>query len=299
MTFDQLRVFVAVVEQGSIRAAARVLDMAQSGLTQQIKRLETSLGGTLFVRGHSGIALTSEGEALLVRARIILAECERAEQEFSHLRAEHSGVVEMGALSEAFIRLVPGPLQHLRSSYPKITVHVTSGPSSLLLQGIREGRFDFALCQVAERTDMAGLAGTPLAASQPGILCRKGHPLEKARSIRDLIDSQWVKPRGGVGTPSHRLENWFEQCGLGPPNVAVTVEALIDSLHLVSKSDYLFMGPQVVLREVGFDRSMSLIPVAEPIPAADLALVQRTSAPLAPAARIFAAMLISYARMMR
>src|SRR5690349_12646283 len=49
-TLSQLRIFQAVVEHGSLRAAARALDLAQSGVTQQLQSLEATLGATLFTR---------------------------------------------------------------------------------------------------------------------------------------------------------------------------------------------------------------------------------------------------------
>ena len=154
MTLDQLRAFVAVVEQGSIRAASRTLGIAQSGLTQQIRRLERSLNALLFVRATSGVVLTQDGNTLLSRARIILGECERAEQEFSHLQGKLTGTIALGASAEACARLLPVPLRQLRATHPAVNIHVASGPSALLLSGIREGKLDFAVTLVSPGSDM-------------------------------------------------------------------------------------------------------------------------------------------------
>lgn len=81
MTLIQLRVFCAVVEQGSFRAAARALDIGQSTLTQAIQSLEAELGVTLLNRSHQGISVTSLGETFLIRANAIIRDCERAMQD--------------------------------------------------------------------------------------------------------------------------------------------------------------------------------------------------------------------------
>ncbi|MDS1140445.1 LysR substrate-binding domain-containing protein [Pusillimonas sp. SM2304] len=298
MTLDQLRAFVTVVEQGSIRAASRALGIAQSGLTQQIRRLERSLNTTLFVRGNSGVILTPDGNTLLTRAHIILGECARVEQEFNHHKRELSGNIHLGASAEACARLLPVPLAQLRTRHPNVRIHISSGPSSTLLSGIREGKLDFAVTLVSPRSDMADLTSARLTVSQPCILCRRGHPLAQATSLEELVGAEWIntKPLGQPHTPSNRLGDWFSQHKLPEPVLAVTVDSLLDTLKLVAESDYLFLGPAFVVQDGGFEKSLAAIPIQEKIPAADICLVQRRAVPLAPAARTFASMLISFNR---
>lgn len=301
MTLEQLRAFVAVVEHGSIRAGARALDMAQSGLTQQVKRLEAAVGATLFTRSPSGISLTPHGTALLARARVVLAECAHAEQDFRHLRGELTGSVNVGVSAEAFAELLPPVLEQLRVSHPQVTVHVASGPSSSLLANIREGRLDFAVSLVAHGTDMSDLQWQVLGPAAPCILCRRGHPAERAESITALSGALWVntRPLGAAGTPSNRLADWFAMHGLPPPALVATVDSLFDTLYLVSRSNYLFLGPQVVLGIGGFAELLARVPVREALPGADLCLIQPRHVALSPAARELAAMLASFAHMVR
>lgn len=299
MTLEQLRAYVAVVEHGSIRAGARALGMAQSGLTQQVKRLEVAVGATLFTRGHSGVSLTPFGIALLARARVILSECAHAEEDFRHLKGELSGSVQLGISIEGFVKLFPPVLEQLRMRHPNVKVHVASGPASTLLSGIREGRLDFAVTLVSHGTDMSDLRWKVLTRAEPCILCRKGHPLQFASSISSLGGALWVntRPLGVVGTPGNRLADWFAMNGLGPPQLVATVESLFDTLYLVSNSDYLFLAPRAVLSIGGFNEHLCAIPLREALPGADMCLIQPKQAPLSPAASELAAMLASYARM--
>jgi DNA-binding transcriptional LysR family regulator len=115
LTLTQLRVFVAVAEAGSLRAAARSLGIAQSGVTQQLRKLETNAGGPLFERGHRGARLTSVGERLRIRADVILGECVRTENEMRQLRGELTGQVSLGVAAEAMMRLFPALLAYRRS----------------------------------------------------------------------------------------------------------------------------------------------------------------------------------------
>lgn len=301
MTLDQLRAFVAVVEHGSIRAGARALRMAQSGLTQQVKRLEAAVGATLFARSHSGIALTPYGAALLARARVVLSECAHAEEDFRHLRGELSGSVQLGISAEAFAKLVPPVLEQLRREHPKVTLHIASGPASTLMSGIREGRLDFAISLVSQGVDMTDLAWRVLDRADPCILCRRGHALEQADTVGALTGASWVntRPIGVSGTPSNRLADWFAMHALPPPQIVASLESLYDTLCLVAQSDYLFLGPRVVLQTGAMAQLLSAVPVREAIPGADLCVIQPKHAALSPAARELAAMLSSYAHMLR
>ncbi len=297
MTLEQLRAFVAIVEHGSIRAGARALGIAQSGLTQQLHRLEHSLSATLFTRASTGVVLTAQGHTLLTRARLILGECHRTEQEFNYLQGRLSGSINVGSSAEASARLLPEALRQLRWAHPGIAVNLASGPSSLLLSGIREGKLDFAMTLVSHGSDLTDLHSVKLADSQARILCRRGHPLQHARSIHALREAEWIntRPLGRAGTPSNRLGDWFSENGLAAPNVALTVESLLDTLRLLSETDYLFLGPNCVL-DHGDGQHLSALSIDEPLPAAEICLVQRQAVPLAPAARVFVSMLLTYNR---
>ncbi|MEI2417171.1 LysR substrate-binding domain-containing protein [Orrella sp. JC864] len=298
MTLQQLRAFVQVVEHGSIRAAARHLGMEQSGLTQQIKRLEESLGAQLFLRAAKGITLTASGAQLLGRARIILGECERAEQIFRHLHGELAGTINVGASSEIFARLLAPVLQQFRARHPRVSVHISAGPSTVLLSALREGKLDFALTLVSSGTDTGDFRCTVLAESEPCVLCRKGHPLRAARSLHQLRQAEWVNtsPFGRIGTPSNRLADWFARNGLGTPRMVGSVESLFDTLDLISTSDYLFLAPRVILDKLSLARHLESIVVQEPIPGADMCLLERATVELAPAPRAFVQLLLSHAQ---
>ena len=78
MKLSQLRTFVAIHEEGSFAAAARVLGLAQPAVSKQVAHLEREVGASLFVRAPDGVRLTEAGETFLVEARHILELNERA-----------------------------------------------------------------------------------------------------------------------------------------------------------------------------------------------------------------------------
>ena len=70
---DLLRTFLAVATAGNVTRAAEKIGRTQSAVSIQIKRLEEVLGESVFARGSRGVALTAQGEALLVNAQRIVA----------------------------------------------------------------------------------------------------------------------------------------------------------------------------------------------------------------------------------
>ncbi len=69
---QSLKSFAAIADTGSFSQAADIVGRTQPAISQQIKRLELSLGHPLFVRGPKGVTLTSQGETYLSYVRRIL-----------------------------------------------------------------------------------------------------------------------------------------------------------------------------------------------------------------------------------
>ena len=93
MTQGQLRYFVAVAEEGQITRAARKLHLAQPALSQAIAQLEADLDVELFARHPRGVTLTPAGEAMLEKARAVLAaEAETAQTALALRRAADSAI---------------------------------------------------------------------------------------------------------------------------------------------------------------------------------------------------------------
>jgi LysR family transcriptional regulator, regulator of abg operon len=296
-TLTQLRMFVAVADAGSLRAAARRLGVAQSGVTQQLRKLEAVLGGPLFERGHRGARLTSVGERLRMRADVILAECARTEDEMRQLRGELTGQVALGLATEATMRLFPALLQSFRERCPRIDVHLSSATSRVLTSWVRDGSLDFALALVSRQADIHDLEATTLFHSDVAVLARRNHPLAHARSIGELAACEWVSTRQRrMDSGTNRLAALFDGAGLAPARIAATTEAVFDTLQCVAQSDYLALEPAGLAQHMFFREHVVIVPVAEKVASTPVCLLRRAGVALTPAAQELASMAASFAR---
>jgi LysR family transcriptional regulator of abg operon len=302
LTISQLRLFTAVAEHGSIRAASRALGTAQSGITHQLQNLEAMLGATLFTRTNRGVALTVLGQRLLLRAGAILGECERAERELQQLHGDYAGTVSFGMTTEPLIDALAPVLSEFRARFERVAVHLRAGTSRMMIAWIRDGTLDFAVALVSKLTDTTDLSVTPLYPSDPVVVCRRGHPLAGATCLKELADCTWVATRSPNLTgdlAANRLTSLFDDHGLPPPKIIATVEGLFETLHLVGETDCLSLEPSIVTRHRLFAQGLSSIPIRERSALQHVCLLQRAAIPVTPAAQELATMIASYTRTVR
>jgi LysR family transcriptional regulator of abg operon len=175
-----------------------------------------------------------------------------------------------------------------------------NGTSRKMISWLRDGTLDFAVALVRSKTDTQDLAVTTLYPSDPVVVCRRGHPLQHARTLAELAHCDWIatrQPGAAAAPPVNRLTDLFAEHGLAPPRIVATTEALFDTLHLVAETDWLSLEPSIVTRYRLFGGELAAIAIAERPTESSVCVLQRASVPLTPAAQELATMIASYSRM--
>ena len=136
MELRHLRYFCAVAEQRSFTLAARRLHVSQSGVSGQIRALESEIGVTLLRRNQRGVALTAGGAAFLGEAREILARAERAVQLAASAAQGGQGQLTVGLCGPATAPVLPALIREFRKRQPGVTLTLkdlepTRQPSAL------------------------------------------------------------------------------------------------------------------------------------------------------------------------
>ena len=135
-----LRSFVAVAECGGFHRAAEQLNLTQSTVSQQIKRLELETKRSLFRRTTRSVVLTDDGEMLLGDARRLLQLEEAARQRLAAPRL--SGTVRLGVVEEVAGGSLPSALGRFASLHPGVKLEVQIAVSAELLEELDAGRLD-------------------------------------------------------------------------------------------------------------------------------------------------------------
>ena len=152
-----LRSFVAVAEAGGVTRAAGFLNLTQSAVSMQIKRLEDALGLQLFARQARRLALTSEGEQLLAYGRKMMALNDEVLARLTS--AANEGEIRLGVPHDIIYPAIPGILKRLAACYPRVRVNLVSSFTILLKESFARGALDV----IMTTEDRPGPEGTQLA----------------------------------------------------------------------------------------------------------------------------------------
>ncbi len=175
-----LRSFAAVADAGGVTRAASQLNLTQSAVSMQLKRLEESLGLPLLDRSARTIALTAQGEQLLAYARRLLALNDEAWGRLTHPAFE--GTLEFGVPHDIIYPHVPLVLQRFAAAYPRVKLQLHSLYTGGLKGLLARGEMDLILTTEAE-VDAGGetLSREPLVwAGAPGGQAWRARPLRFA-----------------------------------------------------------------------------------------------------------------------
>lgn len=138
-----LRSFVAVSDAGGVTRAAGILNLTQSAVSMQLKRLEESLDVALLDRSSRTIALTPAGEQLLGYVRSML---KTNDDILSRLTAtEFEGELKLGVPHDIIYPVVPAVLKRFAAEFPRMQVRLISAPTRKLLDMFGRGEVDLIL----------------------------------------------------------------------------------------------------------------------------------------------------------
>lgn len=120
--WDDQRAFLAVMDTGSLSAAARRLGLSQPTVRARIETLETTLGTALFVRSVHGLVPTPTAEAMAAPARAMAHASEAMLRAASADSASAAGRVRLSVSEFVGIEVLPPMLRSLRDEHPRLTV---------------------------------------------------------------------------------------------------------------------------------------------------------------------------------
>ena len=230
MDVRHMRYFLEIVERGSITGAAQSLNVAQPALSLHVKNMEEQLGTRLLVRSRSGTVPTQAGALLARRARTILDDLARTEDDIRTLDRDPSGLVRIG-LPGTIGGIVALPLlEAVRDAYPGIRLNIVEGMSGFISGWLAEGRVDLAV--LYNKASTRDLASELLLEEELVVLWRGGLECLPEMSLSGLRGVPLVLPSAEHGLRI-QIEAVLRETGYAP-NVAVEIDSYANIKRLVA-----------------------------------------------------------------
>lgn len=192
MELRWVEAFVTVAEELHFARAAQRLGVAQSPLSQMVKKLEREMGAPLFERSTRSVALTSAGRSFLPHARGMLAELDLGVRALADSPGEY-GTVQLGFSGALNHRTLPLLVAAARTRHPGIELTlVHQVVTSDALRQLRSGEIDIAF--VGSPIESTELSARVISREPLGVILPSGHPLAELRMLRlaDLAGEAFV-----------------------------------------------------------------------------------------------------------
>lgn len=145
MDVKDMRYFLAIVEEGSINAAARQLHIAQPPLSRQMKQLEEELGVQLFERGKRKVQLTPAGRLLHNRAGQLLGQMDNTIKEMKELEAGTHGTLSIGTVTSSGATILPGVVRAFRDAFPNVIFQLWEGETNRITELLNKGSIEIGM----------------------------------------------------------------------------------------------------------------------------------------------------------
>jgi len=239
LNLERLRVLHAIDTYGSVSAAADVLGVTTSAVSQQMAKLERETGQALLGRSGRGVRLTDAGRLLSGHAARILSQVELAHADLEAHRGAAVGELRAGAFPTAVRGLFPHALTVLRTGHPQLRALVHELEPHESLARLSRGDVDLAVVLDWYNKPLSlpgGLAKAPLYNDVADAAVPAGHPLAErpALDLEELAGDDWIAwPDGGF------CNEWllFTLRGKGiEPHIAHHAEEHATVLALVAAS---------------------------------------------------------------
>ncbi len=184
MEIRHLQSFIALAEEGTFTAAARKINIVQSGISVTIKEMEQELGVQLVNRTTRSLSLTPAGELFLTHARSSLAMLSDGIQAVRSEDGIVRGRLHLGILQslEPYVNL-PLLLQTFRNRYPQVEFAVRSLNNGEVLAQVRAGYVDLGFHAIVEGRESAGVKIIPFAKDTLVAICSRTHTLAKRSTV--------------------------------------------------------------------------------------------------------------------
>jgi LysR family transcriptional regulator of abg operon len=263
MKLSSLQALVAAIQEGSIRAAARRLDISQPALTKALKELEREVAAPLLLRSRAGVIASPQGRALYESALRVTRELKGATEQIEQLGGRMVGEIKVGAVPQALLLLLPEALRTFCREFPEIRLRLTEELYVAQLAKLRDGEVDLLVGPIPSGFAAGEFLAETLIPLRMAVVARKGSKLARAGSLRELtaLDAKWIytSASGAAGY----VGSLFRHHGMEPPQPEAVVNSTLALLAMLTGGDYVGLMPQAITNHPLFLAHMAVVPIGE------------------------------------
>lgn len=247
MEIRQLRYYIFAAKTLNFTEAARLSNISQSTLSQQIKQLETDLGVSLFERIGKRILLSEAGRSFLPFAEKTVADAENGAQMLRDMENLKTGKLRIG-VTYGLSPVLAQTLKRFCSLYTEMTVEVIYRKAAELLELLHSGDLDFALSfnllEPDDRIEEQHLFTTHLC-----VVVEENHPLASCIQINPAVLANYpiVIPSKGVNA-RHQFDSFIrsQKLHITPQ---IEINEIYTLLHLVKTGQWITVLTKALVHE--------------------------------------------------
>ncbi len=190
--FTDMRLFLTVVEQGSLTRAAQAMNLALASVSERVSGMEAALGAPLLERNRRGVCTTPAGAALMRHMRLILGQVEQMRGELRNYATGLKGRIRLLSNTAALAGFLPPRLCRFLAAHPDLSVDLDERPSSEIALALAERRADLGV--VADITDLTALQTHLVAQDQLVVIASQTHRVGGWQSVAfaDIVNEAFV-----------------------------------------------------------------------------------------------------------
>lgn len=181
MDLADLRLFIAIVDSGSITGGAAMAHLALASASERVRKLEAEVGVPLLQRHARGVTLTEAGEVLARHARPLLAQQQRLRQAMSAFARGQQGTLRLFANTSAMSAFLPGKLAAWMAAHPAVQIDTEERTSADIVSSILAGVAQAGV--VSDAVDPGPLHLDPVADDPLVLIVPPTHPLAGANEV--------------------------------------------------------------------------------------------------------------------
>jgi DNA-binding transcriptional LysR family regulator len=289
-----LRLFLRIVEAGSITAGAQAAHLSLAAASVRVLGMEQALASPLLIRGRRGVTVTAAGLTLARHARTVLEQAERLKLNLEQLARSVKSHIALIGTSAAIREYLPDSLGDFLAQHPQVNVSVAEAVGEEAVQAVLDGLADIAF--VTDRTSVKGLDSLPFVLNRFALVVPHGHPLVLEAHGRPI---SIVRGDGydivGLNEGSALQDSWERRAADRGVSLKyrVRVPSFDAQLRLIEHGVGVAMLPEATARRAARTMAIEVLPLSDPYLVRRLLVCARSFGALPPDSQRLVQMLLA------